>query len=50
MEKTIAQDKAIQNALASIRMEGLRVTSEMEELCRQVLSGKLSLSECLDRL
>jgi len=50
MENKISQEKAIKNMLTSVRMEGFSISSEMEDLCKQVLCGKLSLRECLDQL
>ena len=50
MDKLILKEKAIRNAASSVSMEGLRVTSEMVELCRKVLNGELSTKECLNRL
>ena len=50
MEKMISKEKAIKNAVSSVSMEGLRVTSEMVELCRRVLNGELSTKECLEQL
>lgn len=50
MDKIISQEKAIKNAISSVSMEGLRVTSEMVELCRHVLNGERTTKECLKRL
>ena len=50
MDNPISREKAIKNAISSVSMEGLRVTAEMVELCRQVLNGERSTKECLDRL
>ena len=48
MDKADLQEKAMKNAMASVRMEGLTVTDEMVELCRQFLNGERSTKECLD--
>ena len=40
----------MKNAEASVRMEGCRVTPQMERECRQVLDGKTTTRECLQRL
>jgi len=50
MDKLILREKAIKNAISSVSMEGLRVTSEMVELCKRVLDKELSTKECLERL
>ena len=49
MDKKISQEKAIKNAISSISMEGLRVTAEMVDFCRQVLNGERSTKECLEQ-
>jgi len=43
-------EKAVRSALVSVRMEGYTVTEQMQDLCLQTLSGKLSKQECLDIL
>ena len=48
MDKTDLREKAMKNAIASVRMEGLTVTDEMVELCRQFLNGERTKKECLD--
>lgn len=50
MDKTAIQEKAMKNAISSVSMEGLNVTAEMIELCRQVLTGKRNTKECLELL
>ena len=50
MDITVLQEKAIKNAISSVSMEGLSVTAEMIELCRQVLNGERNTKECLEQL
>ena len=38
---------AMKNAEASVRMEGLKVTSEMQEQCQCVLDGELTTTDAL---
>ena len=39
---------AMKNARASIVMEGLTGTYEMDELCKNFLEGKYSIDECIN--
>lgn len=40
---------SMENAEASIRMEGYTVTPEMREQCERVLRGEVTMEECLKR-
>lgn len=40
---------SMQNAEASVRMEGCKVTPQMRKQCEQVLCGKTTTAECLKR-
>lgn len=41
---------AVNNAEASVRLEGLKVTSEMQEQCQSVLDGELTTADALVQL
>lgn len=41
-------DRAIANAKASVEMEGLQITEDMEKLVRRKLTGEISEREFLD--
>jgi hypothetical protein len=45
MKKGISRDQALENAFASARMEGFDITQEIEQNCRRLLSGKISVAE-----
>ena len=40
----------MENAEASVRMEGYEVTPEMREQCERILRGEATLADCLKRL
>ena len=40
--------KAIDNAVASIEMEGFQVSEETKEMCRRYLSGEITFDEYMD--
>lgn len=44
--KTTKQ-QALKNAIASVEMEGYKLTDAQKSLCSQVLNGKLSKQECI---
>ncbi|WP_275532906.1 antitoxin VbhA family protein [Flavonifractor sp. An306] len=39
----------MENAEASVRMEGYTVTPKMREQCKRVLRGEATMEECLKR-
>lgn len=41
---------AMKNAEASVRMEGLKVISEMQEQCQRVLDGEITTADALMQL
>ena len=41
---------SMRNAVVSARMEGLNVTSAMQEMIDAVIHGERTLSECMDQL
>lgn len=43
-------ERALRNASASLRMEGISITNEQKKLAELVLAGKLSLAESLQLL
>jgi hypothetical protein len=48
--RDLAIKKAMENAKASIEIEGLKVTKESEELVYQRLNGNISEKEFLERV
>ena len=38
-------DKAIENAAASVEMEGYRIDEQCKEWCRKLLNGQLTMEE-----
>ena len=40
-------EKSINNAAASVSMEGFLVTAEHKEMCKQMLLGNTTLEQCL---
>ena len=38
-------DKAIENAVASVKMEGYQVDSECVQWCKQLLENKISMEQ-----
>ena len=46
----ITVDKAISNAEALLRMEGMQPTQEVLDECRRVLNGEISHEQYLARL
>lgn len=50
MDQNVAIEQAMQNAAASVRMEGFAITEEMQDMCRDILNGKRDLKDCLDQL
>ncbi|MEE1319855.1 MAG: hypothetical protein UHD05_10100 [Ruminococcus sp.] len=38
-------EKSIENAVASIEMEGYHIDDQSKALCRQLLSGEISMEE-----
>jgi len=45
-----SQEKAIQNAFASARMEGFEITPEIESNVRRVVSGEATIDECVKEM
>lgn len=50
MSKKITRDRAIKNAIASVKMEGFNVNLKLEEQCKLVMNGKLSLKDCIAQI
>ena len=42
-----SREKAIDNAVASVEMEGFKVDKETKEMCAQLLKGEISFDEYL---
>lgn len=49
-EKNFDIEKAINNAAASVEMEGLHVDEECKEWCREVLRNEITMDEYMKRL
>jgi len=47
MEKVITAERALNNAVASVEMEGFHVSEETKELCIQVLNGQMDYATYL---
>lgn len=47
MKQTDTKEKALDNAIASVSMEGFDFNKMQRELCLDVLNSKLTLQECL---
>ena len=41
----VSVDKAIENAIASVKMEGYTVDSECVQWCKQLLENKISMEQ-----
>lgn len=41
-------DKAIENAVASIEMEGYHIDEKSKELCKRLLSGEITMEEYIE--
>lgn len=50
MKANANHERAMDNARASITMEGYEITPLMNDLCKQVLEGKITLSESVSIL
>lgn len=50
MSKTITRDKAVKNALASVRMEGFKINPVLEVQCKLIMQGKISLKDCITQI
>lgn len=45
MSQPIMNDRAINNAAASIEMEGFIVTAQSRELCKKLLNKEITIAE-----
>lgn len=43
-----SQKDALNNAIASVEMEGYKLTEFHKKLCRNVLNGDISKKQCID--
>jgi hypothetical protein len=50
VNSAITTDQALQNAAASVRMEGFELSDEIMKLCKEAMDGKISYSEYLSTL
>ena len=50
MSKNISRDKAIKNAIASVKMEGFSTNQKLETDCKLIMKGKLTLKDCISRI
>ena len=47
VEQVISAERAVNNAVASVEMEGLHVSEETKELCIKVLNGQMDYATYL---
>ena len=47
VEQSISAERAVNNAVASVEMEGLHVSEETKELCIKVLTGQMDYATYL---
>jgi hypothetical protein len=47
MKNNQSIEKALHNAISSVEMEGYKFTEFHKQLCRDVLSGKITKEECI---
>ncbi len=50
MHRNISRDKAIKNAIASVKMEGFNTNPKLEADCKLIMQGKLTLKDCVSRI
>lgn len=50
MNRKISSERAIRSAFASARMEGLKVTPEVERNVRLIVSGRVTVEERVRQL
>ena len=50
MQKKITRNKALKNALASVKMEGFNTNSALETRCKLIMQGKLNLKDCINQI
>ena len=50
MQKTVSTERAMKNAFASARMEGFRVTPEIQRDCQRIVSGEISIDDCVKQM
>ena len=46
----VSRKQAMKNATASIRMEGFRMTPQMQSYGQKVLAGKLSIQQSVEQM
>ena len=50
MHEKISRDKAIKNAIASVKMEGFKTNQKLETDCKLIMQGKLTLKDCISQI
>jgi hypothetical protein len=50
MRNNFSQEKAVKNAFASARMEGYRITPQIEHNARRLINGQISVKECVSEM
>lgn len=48
--KSVSRQRAIKNATFSVRMEGFRVTPKMQDYGQQVLAGKMTMQQAVEKM
>ena len=47
---SFAENRALENALASVQMEGLPVSAQTRDDCVRLLNGELTVSEIVEEI
>ncbi len=50
MQKRISRNKAIKNAIASVKMEGFKIDDTLENRCKLIMQGKRSLKDSITQI
>ncbi len=50
INRTISKEQALKNAIASVEMEGYRLSEFNKNLCKDVLDGKLTKQQCIEKI
>lgn len=46
----MSRERSIKNATASVRMEGFRITPQMQAYGQQVLAGKITMQQAVEQM
>lgn len=50
MKRIVSTKRAMKNAFASARMEGFRVTPEIQRNCQRIINGEISIDDCVKQM